>query len=134
MEIVKVCYDGGLQTSATHLDSNYSIKTDAPKDNQGEGSSFSPTDLLCSSLASCCVTIMAIRARDRQWSLGKFEVIVSKKMTVNPRRVGKIGLSFRFENTFDKEQREVLEEAARTCPVFLSLHPDTKKELVFIYP
>ena len=55
-----IIYNGQLRTTATHLQSNTSIETDAPIDNQGKGERFSPTDLLATSLGSCMLTIMGI--------------------------------------------------------------------------
>ena len=62
----EVIYLGDLRTKATHLQSGDSIITDAPIDNQGKGEAFSPTDLCATSLASCILTIMGIKARDQQ--------------------------------------------------------------------
>ena len=42
----KVTYLGELRTEATHLQSDTTIYTDAPKDNHGKGEMFSPTDLV----------------------------------------------------------------------------------------
>ncbi|MGO9829406.1 MAG: OsmC family protein [Myxococcaceae bacterium] len=42
--------EGGLQTHLTHLPSGAELGTDAPKDNGGNGTSFSPTDLVASGL------------------------------------------------------------------------------------
>lgn len=63
MHQMKVSYEGSLRTEAIHLDSKNVILTDAPKDNQGKGEAFSPTDLMSTSLASCMLTIAAMKAR-----------------------------------------------------------------------
>jgi putative redox protein len=60
MNTFEIKYQGNLRTTATHLDSGSEISTDAPKDNHGLGEAFSPTDMVCSALASCILTIMAI--------------------------------------------------------------------------
>ena len=61
----KTTYTGGLRTTAVHLKSSTEIVTDAPVDNQGKGESFSPTDLVATALGSCMLTIMGIKARDK---------------------------------------------------------------------
>ena len=53
---MKVVYQGELRTEATHLKSGNKLTTDAPTDNNGKGEAFSPTDLLCTSLASCMIS------------------------------------------------------------------------------
>ena len=65
MNTYEITYSGNLRTSALHVDSAEMIHTDAPKDNEGLGESFSPTDLLCTALGSCILTIMAIAARKK---------------------------------------------------------------------
>ena len=60
MNTFEIKYKGDLRTTAIHLDSGSEIITDAPKDNHGLGEKFSPTDMVCTALASCILTIMAI--------------------------------------------------------------------------
>ena len=52
-------YVGKKFVEATHQPSGAQITTDAPKDNQGEGNCFSPTDLVAAALGNCILTIMA---------------------------------------------------------------------------
>ncbi|HEY0152537.1 MAG TPA: OsmC family protein, partial [Longimicrobium sp.] len=56
-------YAGNLKTELRHTPSGALLQTAAPRDNMGDGSSFSPTDLLAASLGSCMVTTMAIVAQ-----------------------------------------------------------------------
>ena len=41
MNTYEITYSGNLRTSALHVDSAEMIQTDAPKDNEGLGESFS---------------------------------------------------------------------------------------------
>ena len=59
-----IIYQGDLRCKATHLQSGTVVETDAPTDNRGKGEKFSPTDILCVSLATCIITTMALKARD----------------------------------------------------------------------
>jgi uncharacterized OsmC-like protein len=132
----KVVYENGLLTTATHLQSGTIIQTDAPVDNGGEGSKFSPTDLVAAALASCMLTIMALTAQKRNIQLGLIECDVEKIMVQNPRRIGhiKINMIIHGPNQYSDHERSLLERAALTCPVYESLHPDLQKTVLFIWP
>ncbi len=59
---INLSYQGEKHCELTHGPSQTVIETDAPKDNQGRGESFSPTDLVAAGLGSCVLTIMAMKA------------------------------------------------------------------------
>ena len=61
-------YVGNLKVELTHEPSGAVLTTAAPKDNQGDGSSFSPTDLLATSLGACMLTLIAIVGSARAWT------------------------------------------------------------------
>jgi uncharacterized OsmC-like protein len=125
-------YLGELRVKSTHDKSGVEIITDAPVDNHGKGESFSPTDLLCTSLASCMITLMGISANGHSIDLSGLRTKTYKFMESNPRRVGKIRIEIDFQpNLLTEKQKEVLKHAALTCPVYLSLHPDIEKDIVF---
>ncbi len=129
-----VIYQGDLRNTATHLQSGIQIITDAPTDNQGRGEAFSPTDLCATSLAACMMTIMGISARNRGLDLSGTVAEVRKIMAADPRRISRIEITLRMpERNFSETERKVLETAARTCPVALSLHPDIKQDIQFIW-
>lgn len=65
----EVIYNGALRTTCIHLKSGSYFETDAPTDNNGKGERFSPTDLLATSLATCMITVMGIRARIMNFDL-----------------------------------------------------------------
>jgi len=54
--------------------------TDAPKDNQGKGEMFSPTDLLATALGSCVLTLMGIAANRLKVDLAGLRLTVEKEM------------------------------------------------------
>ena len=131
-----VIYEGDLRTTCIHLQSGSPFETDAPTDNQGKGERFSPTDLVATSLASCMLTTMAIRARDLEPVIRKVKIDVEKIMASNPRRVSQINLTFHFPEGFSvtHEEEARLEEIAWTCPVKESIHPEIKLNLDFNWP
>jgi putative redox protein len=60
---IQIAYQGQLRCQATHGPSGAKLITDAPTDNMGQGSSFSPTDLVAVALGTCMLTIMGIIAQ-----------------------------------------------------------------------
>ena len=83
-----ISYQGNLRNRAEHLKSGNTLITDAPVDNHGKGEAFSPTDLLCTSLASCMVTLIGITAESKGIELGNVRAEIEKVMYSEPRRVG----------------------------------------------
>jgi putative redox protein len=129
-----VNYSGELRCEATHHRSGNTLITDAPPDNHGKGEAFSPTDLLCTSLACCMISLLGIVANEKEIKLGKIESKLEKVMASNPRRVSTIRIQLTLEDTgYTERERSILENTARTCPVALSLHPDIQQELQFNY-
>ena len=129
----EITYLGDLRTSAIHLQSGTEIISDAPIDNQGKGEAFSPTDMLATSLGSCMMTIMAIKARDLNVDLTGSIVGVIKVMQTDPRRIGKIGIQMKMKGTVSEKEKIILERVAMNCPVHLSLNPVIEKEITFTW-
>lgn len=127
-------YLGELRNLAKHVYSGTVIHTDAPLDNNGLAQSFSPTDLLATSLAACMMTIMGIEARKLKLDLKGTTLKVVKIMASNPRRVDKVEIVFTFKTPIEQEYRQLLENAAHHCPVAKSIHPDIKQQVLFKYP
>lgn len=132
MVSIEISYAGDLHCEAKHGPSGSVIQTDAPKDNQGKGEAFSPTDLLATSLATCILTTMAIMARrlevDMTGATAKVEKIMSRE---GPRRVAELPLVISMPAGISEVNRIKLEQAAQSCPVAKSLHPDVKKTITF---
>ncbi|MER3463399.1 MAG: osmotically inducible protein OsmC [Chitinophagaceae bacterium] len=122
-----VVYEGDLRTTCTHLKSNSSFETDAPTDNNGKGERFSPTDLLATSLGTCMITVMGIKARSMGFDLNGIKIDVEKIMKTDPRRVGGINLKFNIPDALkdiDEKTKQILKHTGNTCPVQQSIHPD----------
>ncbi len=129
---IKTKYLKDLRCESVHVKSGAHLITDAPVDNNGKGSSFSPTDLLATSLASCMLTIMGIVAQRHGLNIDNTKCEVTKIMSAAPRKVAEIIVTFTFaKNNFSENEKKLLEHAAHTCPVALSLHPDLEKKVIF---
>lgn len=129
----EIVYKGQLRTTAEHLQSKTVIETDAPTDNQGKGERFSPTDLLATSLGTCMITTMGIKARDMNVDLNDTIVSVQKIMKSEPRRVGGINIVFDFPERLkvDDKQKAILENTAYTCPVQKSISSEIEVNVQF---
>lgn len=127
----KVTYLGELRTSSIHLQSGSEIISDAPLDNNGKGEAFSPTDTVANALASCMMTIMGIKAHDLEVDITGATASVTKIMNAEPRRIGAVEITFDMNVAVDQKNKVILERAAMTCPVFLSLNTDIEKRIVF---
>jgi putative redox protein len=130
-----VKYLGDLRTDSEHLASKQHYITDAPVDNKGKGEAFSPTDIMATSLANCMLTIMGIKANgEGMTSIDGTTAEITKIMYAEPRRVGEIHVKLVFpKNNYSDKEKKIYENAAHTCPVAKSLHPDLKQVLEFVW-
>lgn len=130
-----ILYEGNLRCNALHLQSKSTIETDAPTDNRGKGERFSPTDLVCTALATCMVTTMAMKATDMGIELKDTIVDVKKHMSADPRRISKIdvAVSFPKEIGVNEKDRIILQRVGDNCPVIKSLHPEIELEITYAW-
>lgn len=128
-----VKYLGDLRTECTHIKSNTTIVTDAPVDNNGKGSAFSPTDLVATAYASCMLTIMGIYCNEHQVAFKHAEAKVIKIMASDPRRIGaiEIEIDLRGNNWDDKTAQKVI-NAGKACPVARTLENNVTVTFNFI--
>ena len=131
---IKASYQGHLHCLLTHGPSGQTLETDAPKDNEGKGESFSPTDLAASSLLTCSITTMAIYAKRHNKELPLMSGEVLKEMTAEPpRRIARLTITLHMPKGLTEEERPVYERVAQSCPVHKSLHPDVQVVTHFVY-
>lgn len=124
-------YDGELHCTAKHEPSGNDLVTDAPRDNQGRGAAFSPTDLVATAYATCIATTMAIMARNHGHELGPVRYEVTKEMTATPpRSIARLAATFWLPASARAVPEGELERAAYGCPVHRSLHPEVQKDVV----
>ncbi len=111
-----------MHTEAKHAFSGSFIYTDAPRDHDGDGKYFAPSDLLASAFGTFVITIMGIEARRRGWELGEIKIDVYKIMTVEgPRKIKSLFLEIFMPSDLDSHKFNVLKNTADECPVKLNL-------------
>ena len=130
---MRVVYQGQKHCELVHEQSGSIIETDAPKDNQGKGERFSPTDLVGAALTSCILTTMAIVAERDGIALDGSKATVEKRMADSPRRIESLTVHIWLPASLTADQRRKMENTARACPVHKSLHPDVKLPITFEY-
>jgi putative redox protein len=119
-------YLGDLRVRAVHSSSGAEIITDAPVDNQGQGRSFSPTDLAAASVATCMITIIGIQAKSIPLDVTGLKVEIEKHMTKTaPRRIEQLDIKMMMPARIPEELRPRLIRAAEACPVKQSFRDDT---------
>ncbi len=124
-------YQGNLHCAARHGPSGSVLSTDAPKDNQGQGEAFSPTDLMATALATCIATTMALAARKHGVELRGMHFSVTKEMTSDmPRRLARLATQIWMPIPASHPAAKLLEAAGRSCPVHHSLHPNVDQPLI----
>lgn len=134
MITIDIQYRGELRCEAVHQPSGARLSTDAPRDNMGKGESFSPTDLVATALGTCMATLMGIAARSLNVDVTGTRVTVQKEMVAAPmRRIGKLGVKITVPAKLTEEQKAKLQQAALTCPVHKSLHPDVQMPVEFVW-
>ena len=121
---ISASYLGNKKTRLIHGPSGAELLTAAPVDNAGDGSSFSPTDLVAAAFGSCVITTLAIFAEREGIVLSEMSIDVEKIMQQAPRRVGELRAKLRLKRPATDDQRIKLERVAHTCPVHKSLHPE----------
>jgi len=128
---IQAVYDGGLRCTATHGPSGETLVTDAPIDNKGKGESFSPTDLLATSMLNCMMTIIAIAADSRGLDVSGMSGSVEKIMAGGPRRVARLEVEITMPAALSSEDREFLIKRGMACPVHKSVSDHMELDVNF---
>jgi putative redox protein len=128
---IDATYDGNLRCTATHEPSGAKLITDAPVDNMGNGESFSPTDLLATSMLTCVMTIVAIRADSKEIDVSGMIGSVEKTMAASPRRVAKLEVVINLPPGISMDDRAWLITEGCNCPVCVSVSESMEVDVTF---
>lgn len=130
---ITATYLGQKHCQAIHEPSQTKLDTDAPKDNQGRGESFSPTDLVATALGTCIMTTIAIVAERDGVEILNSKMSVEKEMTAAPRKIASLKTVIELSKSIPEDYRSKIQQVAETCPVKKSLHPDVLVPLEIRY-
>jgi len=82
------------------------------------------------SLGSCILTIMGIKAADKDIDMTGATAEVNKIMGSNPRRIARLEITIQMPpNNYTQKEKNLLEAASHGCPVGKSLHPDLEETI-----
>lgn len=127
----KTTYLGDYSIESLHLDSGNQMNVIIPQDPYNKRTNFSPTDLFATSLAQSIFAAISILGKDRQLDITGASCELKKTMYFQPRRIGEIFCVLKFPKEHTEEEQNFIEETAYNSPIYLSLHPDIKKILMF---
>ena len=125
MGIIKTEYTRNLGTSTTYALSESPILTKA--------NPFGPTDLLTASLGSCIVTYIDFIAKKNNFATEKATVEIKKTMNAEGTFITNFDVMVNLNDEFTNEQKQIIENSTKSCPVGNSLHSDIKRSYVFNY-
>ena len=130
----KAVYLGELRVQATHLKSGETMMTDAPTDNNGKGETFSPTDLVATALGTCMGTIIGLVAERKKLCMDGLDIHVEKHMSADlPRRIMKLPVTIKIPLAEDSQYKDLMVNAALTCPVHQSLRADIEIPINWVW-
>jgi Predicted redox protein, regulator of disulfide bond formation len=118
--VIKGRSTGPKTTELVH-ESGSVVVTMAPKDNGGDGSTFSPTDLCAASLGACGCTIMRMFADNHGIPLAGISFELTKEMSPPPRKIARIVVAFKIEGELSAADFTKVVAAGKACPVRLTL-------------
>ncbi len=125
MKTIKTEYTGNLGTSTISPMSENPILTKAKP--------FGPTDLLTVSLSSCIATYIDFVAQKNKFETPIVTVEINKTMNADGTKVEAFATVVNFGKEYSTEQKAIIENAAKTCPVGNSLATDIKRSYQFNY-
>jgi uncharacterized OsmC-like protein len=80
------------------------------------------------------ITIMGITANSKDIALKGVDADITKIMGTEPRRVVGIHIVMTItDENYTEREKEILKNAALTCPVAKSLHPDIEQKVEFVF-
>ena len=106
--------------------------TDAPRDHEGKGRNFCPTDLVATALGSCLLTVMGIKAKKEKWNLYGLKLEINKHMSkLGPRKIDTLVISIFTPSNLNADQLNVLKKEINDCPVLRNIESSTNINLLW---
>lgn len=134
---IDVVYDGLQHCTARQADGKRSVVMVAPASCGGtSGEEFAPDERVGAGLGGCTLLSiqMGLLAQHREVDLIGVSVHTTVRMACgSSQRVAGVDIEVRLPRAMPAEDRRVLEQAARACPLTASFHPDIPVTVGFTY-
>ncbi|MBI4656134.1 MAG: OsmC family protein [Elusimicrobia bacterium] len=121
---MEVVYSGGKKVDANFK--GFTIKTDQPVDNGGEGTAPTPFDYFLVSLGACAGGYVFAFLKKRNISLHDAKLIVSFERDETTHMVKKVKINIKLPKNFPKEYTEAIMKSAGLC--FVKKHLENPPE------
>lgn len=111
--------DGGKKVTA-HLDGEFSVPTDQPREEGGEGSAPTPVELLLCSLATCAGVYVEDFCSHRGIPVDRIRLVQDARFVKGEdgkTRIGSVTLTIELPSDFPEKYRDAVRRAAELCTV-----------------
>ena len=129
---IVVTHDGGKRFSAQVR--SHRVVTDQPERAGGEDTGATPLELMGASLGSCVAFYVQQFCLSRNIPFEGMHVEVDQHQVSNPGRIGEFVVRVFLPADLDAHQTEMVERAARSCPVHHTLAEPAKVSIAIHAP
>jgi len=110
-----VTFPGNLRVAAEYK--GFTIETDQPQDEEGDGSAPAPFDLFLASLATCAGVYMLQFLRKRRLPVEGASLIMRTEKDERTRMITNVVLNLHLPPSFPEKYREAIVHAVNLCAV-----------------
>jgi len=115
MSEIKVTFPDGLRVDAEYK--GFTIRTDQPVHQGGEGTAPSPTDLFFVSIATCAGFYTLAFCRERGIPTEKAGIVVKMEKNQETKLIGRISIEIELPAEFPERYKRAIVKAVDTCTV-----------------
>lgn len=130
--VMSVVYDRNVHTVASHIPLNKTIPLEGCSAFGGKGVDLNPIDLMAMGLASCLMIVMGKKAEAEKLDIVGAKADVGYEL-VNY-RIANFKVDVHLPKKLGAQEQTKLEVESKKCPVFLSISPEVKVTVNFIWP
>jgi putative redox protein len=116
---IRVTFPGGFRVDSEYK--GFSVKTDQPPDEGGEGTAPEPFDLFLASIATCAGVYLVAFCRHRKISMDGAGVTMKMEKGPESKLIRKISIEIQLPREFPEKYTNAVIKAVDNCTVKLHL-------------